>query len=209
MAAEEVDPNEGTGRGMVAFLTMAIRKNDIVDATGSALRTGVRKVLETDEELESTKVQDYDVEEIIRRFRIRNRASMKDASLNEYEKRFRQVVDMYSKWLNDDPDWRPKARSSRPRAAKPAASNGTSNGNGRVKAAPASVNAGPVGMVESAPTPPVGMVTYPYPVRPGMLAQITLPEDLTSKEAERVAKFVASLAFEERLAITAGPSSQE
>jgi hypothetical protein len=48
------------------------------------------------------------------------------------------------------------------------------------------------------------MVTYPYPVRPGLLAQVSLPADLTAKEADRVAKFVASLAFDERLAITSG-----
>jgi hypothetical protein len=53
------------------------------------------------------------------------------------------------------------------------------------------------------------MVTYPYPVRPGLLAQLKLPANLTAKEATRLAKFVESLAFDEQLAITGGSPSAE
>jgi hypothetical protein len=38
---------------------------------------------------------------------------------------------------------------------------------------------------------------------------LILPEDLSRKEAERVAQFVAALAFEEQLAITARPGADE
>jgi hypothetical protein len=36
-------------------------------------------------------------------------------------------------------------------------------------------------------------VTYPVLIRPGVRVKLTLPEDLTSQEAERLATFVRSL----------------
>lgn len=198
---DAVDPNEGTGRAMVAFLDMAIRKNDIVEATGSALRTGVRKVLETDEALETQRIADYDIDDVMHRFHIKNRASMKDVSMRHYEQRFRSVVDMYAKWLAGDNDWRPRARTA-PGSAKRRTA--TSDGVLPTTAGKTADEDADRTSQESVPDP--GMVTYPYPVRPGILAQLKLPEDLTSREAERIARFVASLAFEERLALTAGPS---
>lgn len=52
----------------------------------------------------------------------------------------------------------------------------------------------------------MGMVTYPLPIRPGVKGTLILPEDLSRKEAERVARFVAALAFDEKRALT-GPVS--
>lgn len=50
------------------------------------------------------------------------------------------------------------------------------------------------------------MITYPLPIRRGVQGRLVLPEDLSKKEAQRIANFVAALAFDERLAITAGES---
>jgi len=193
---------------MIAFLNYAIKKNELVEATAVALRTGVKRVLETDDALPQAEVRSMDLDDVVRRFRNKYRGQFKDQSLNDYEKRFRQTAEMYVKWLDNDPSWRPAPRkASAPRRKAAEGASGAASGpakpaqvrqNGSMTANPgASVPAG------------VTMVDYPYPVRPGLLAQISLPEDLTAKEAERVAKFVASLAFEERLAITAGPTQQE
>jgi hypothetical protein len=201
---EEVDPSSGTGAGMIAFLNFAINRNEMIEGTAVALRTGVNRVLETDESFRQMSVQDMDVDDVLRRFRIKFRGKMKDASLSEYEKRFRQTADMYRKWLIHDPSWRPAPRKvTAPRRSK--AENGASgtavkpagsvSGSQKTRVAPG---------VSNPPAPDATMITYPYPVRPGLVAQVSLPADLTVKEAERVAKFVASLAFEERLAITGG-----
>lgn len=44
--------------------------------------------------------------------------------------------------------------------------------------------------------PPKDLVSYPFPIRPGLLAQISLPADLTKAEAKHLAAFVESLAMD-------------
>ena len=39
------------------------------------------------------------------------------------------------------------------------------------------------------------MIVYDLPLRPDLLVRLTLPVDLTSADADRVANFVKSLAF--------------
>jgi hypothetical protein len=195
---------------MIAFINWAIKKNEILENSGVALRTGARRVLETDESLFDTDMRTLDVEDVIRRFRNKQRGGdFKEASVDDYARRFKQSVEMYVKWLSDDASWRPPARKAAPAKAQP------KNG-GQSKAAQPAASAQAV--VPSQPTPatgvtpvtPVGveMVKYPFLVRPGVRVHVELPADLTAKEADRVAKFVASLAFEERLAITAGPATE-
>jgi hypothetical protein len=41
------------------------------------------------------------------------------------------------------------------------------------------------------------MITYPFPIRPGMQGKITLPEDLTRREVQRIAAFVGTLATDD------------
>jgi len=48
------------------------------------------------------------------------------------------------------------------------------------------------------------LIEYPFPLRPGVRALITLPEDLTEAEAKRLAKFVETLAVPDQRAITTG-----
>ena len=41
-----------------------------------------------------------------------------------------------------------------------------------------------------------GLITYPFPIRSGIQGKITLPEDLTSREADRINAFIKTLAVE-------------
>lgn len=43
------------------------------------------------------------------------------------------------------------------------------------------------------------VITYPFPLRDGVLASIDLPADLTGREARRLSAFISSLAIEEPL----------
>lgn len=45
--------------------------------------------------------------------------------------------------------------------------------------------------------PENGMIPHVFPLRPGLRAHLVLPVDLTREDAERIAGFVASLAFAE------------
>jgi hypothetical protein len=41
------------------------------------------------------------------------------------------------------------------------------------------------------------MITYPIVIRPGVHGKITLPEDLTPREARRIAAIIPTLALDE------------
>jgi len=40
------------------------------------------------------------------------------------------------------------------------------------------------------------MVSYPFPLKAGVVGRITLPEDLSEREAARVGRFVGALAVD-------------
>jgi len=48
----------------------------------------------------------------------------------------------------------------------------------------------------SCQTAPVATITYPFPLRPGVLASVDLPADLTTREADRLVAFIKSLAMD-------------
>lgn len=193
---EAVSPSSGTGAGLLTFLDYLINRNEMVEATASALRTGCKKVLDVEGDPNAVDLRSADVDDIVRRFRNRWRGQMKDKSIDQYDQRFRQSVEMYRKWLEDDPSWRPSARTrSTAVATKRTAVNGSTMAAAAVPELTADAPSSP---------PAAGLVTYPLPIRPGVQGRLMLPEDLTAKEAKRIANFVSALAFEEQLAITAG-----
>jgi hypothetical protein len=56
--------------------------------------------------------------------------------------------------------------------------------------------------------PRSSLIEYPFPLRPGVQARLALPEDLTEREAKRLARFVESLAVSEQPAITGRVAQQ-
>lgn len=196
---------DGTGAGLIAFLNWAIAKNELVDATASALRTGCQKVLSVEEDPNAVDLRTANLDNIIDRFKTKHRMDMKDRTREQYEQRFRQSVEMYMKWLDNDPTWKPTTRR-RTSTPKP-----SSNGGAAKVSAPSTPN-----VAAETPSASQGggthhgpaLITYPFPIRPGLQGKISLPEDLTMREAKRIAAFVSTLALEEeptqQLAITAG-----
>jgi hypothetical protein len=197
---DEVGPSSGSGAGLIAFLNYLIRKNEMVDSTASALRTGCRKVLEIEASWQDLDMRTLDVESLLLRFRNKYRGDLAERSISNYEQRFRSTVEMYRRWLADDPAWRPRTR---PGATVNSGRRGPLRASGP-GAEPDESSASNTSTESSALTGGPTMVTYPLPLRPGVQVRLVLPEDLTLKEAQRVSTFVSALAFEERLAITAG-----
>lgn len=195
----------GTAAGLYKFLDVAIKRGDISQATGIALRTGSRKILDL-EENDQADLRTLDQDDLLRRFHIKSKIDLNDKSRATYEGRFRKAVEMYLKYLDDDPTWKPAP--PKPRTNTPKAANSTNKAatTGKTPEPPLPMNGGAAGPI----TPPtVGMVDFPIPLRPGVYGKLVLPEDLTQKEAKKVVAIVTALATEERLAITAGPSTDQ
>lgn len=198
----EAEPQSATGAGLISFLSnVVIEKNYMKMATASALRTGAKKVLEVVDSLDDLDIRTADIDDILHRFKSRNWGKISDKSIEVYEQRFRQSVDMYTKWLAHDKDWLP--RSSRRSSTK------ASTGGGSAARTPAkSGEAQPEQQAPATPaTPSPSMITCPFPVRPGVHGKVTLPEDLTQREAHRVAAFIATLAFDEPAEAKALPAT--
>ena len=108
-----------------------------------------------------------------------------------------QATKMYLARLDNDPAWKsygPSARSS------------SSGGNGAVKkvAKPKT----PVDVTDDEDSMPINpapatrgasLMTFPYPLRENLDVHLNLPRDLTKSEAERLCRFIGTLAREEML----------
>ncbi|MDQ3579527.1 MAG: hypothetical protein M3443_18415 [Actinomycetota bacterium] len=178
----------GTAAGLYMFLDLAAKRGDVTKATAVALRTGSKKVLDIDGD-QQLDLRALDQEDLLSRFHRLSKADLNDQSRATYEGRFRRAVEMYLKYLDDDPTWKPvvsKARASTPKLS----ANGTTVPDNTGAIIP----------------PRPGMTDFPVPLRPGVVAKLHLPDDLGPKEARKIIAIVTALANEERLAITAGNS---
>jgi hypothetical protein len=150
-------------------------------------------VLKIDPEWESTDLRKLNVEEHLRRFDNLTKHEVSPRSLALYGQRFGRARHLYLSYLDNPKEFQAPKRGSGKRKK------GT--GDGRAAAA-----AGASGTQVKLPADPHGrstteqpakdLVSYPFPIRPGLLAQISLPADLSKAEAKRLAAFVKSLAMD-------------
>ena len=198
--------NSATGAGLLYFCDLMIKRSEMTKATGSALRTGSKKVLETEEDYANVDLRSLDVDGLLRRFTNKNRVELNDRSLQVYQQRFRQTLDMYLKYIDGDPNWNSgKGRSAPTRPAASKAAKGSKAAT--VVEMPNALSQDTANLDTPTPPPPA-MIEYPIPLRPGIKGMLTVPEDMTHREAQKVVKVVTALAqaFEEQLALPPGTS---
>jgi hypothetical protein len=175
---------EGTGRGLIEFLDWAGVKGVMKQATASAYRTAVVKVLEIDDaDGDSLDMTTLDVEEQLTRFSRKSGSSYTPGSLNTYKTRFRNAVDMYRWWLDDPSGLRVAVRTRRadPKRSEP---DGPQQSDNHVAQ-------------EQEPSPDEeGMLHYPFPLRSGSTAYLHLPRELPSADVKRMTAFLQSLAID-------------
>lgn len=183
--------SDGTGKGLVEFLDYVADKGLMNKSTAQARRSAVTKVLGIDEDWESVDLRSLDLDDQTLRFETISKAELTPASLETYSSRFRSAVAEYLKYLDDPASYRPRRSQRRSSQAKRDEGSTSPRNGGR---------AGP----DPEPQPRDDLVTYPFPLRPRTMAYLQLPPDLRPGEAERLANFVSSLAFQEQLALPAG-----
>jgi len=179
--------NDGTGAGLLAFLDWAGRTGQMTPGTANAWAAATRQVLGIEDDPDAVDVLTLDAEAFFERFETLNRMNYSPSSMATYRSRFRSAVVAYTAWLNNEP-WKPSKRPARTKttATKPVAET------------PSATSPG----VESSAVPqPVAetthrLVNYSVPLRPDLMVSINLPMDLSTADAERIATFVRSLAFD-------------
>lgn len=176
---------ETTGRALIEFLSFAADKGLMNANTAGSLRGACKEVLsaiEGADEWEEVDVRTIDVADYAQRFERLRTSKYKPASLAVYKTRFKNGVEMFLSYVENPSGWKYTAE----RPAKD-----------RNKNRPRPPGA-PEGKAGAAFTPPPDdyMITYPFPLRHGLVVTLRLPEDLTTREADRLCNYVKSLAFE-------------
>jgi hypothetical protein len=174
----------GTGAGFMAFLDYAEKRGEVPAATVQNWRGAALKVLEIEDDWRDMNLVDFDLETHLGRFETLRRTSYTSSSMKAYKSRAKVGIEAYRLWLAESPDWKPKSVST-PRASR----------NGSPKKSASTPSATDEKKAETGYVPHRSpLIEYPFPLRPGVRAILTLPEDLTDAEAKRLARFVETLA---------------
>ncbi len=190
--------SDGTGRGLVEFLRYLADKGLANKSTMQARRSAVTKVLGIDDDWETKDLRALDLDEQTERFeRLNAGGSYTPNSLATYSSRFKSAVSDYLIYLEDPARFKSTASTAR-------AKRGSNGGIGMGARTGASSQAKRPSSSESGSEPPPpgrdNLMTYPYPLRDTIDVYLQLPRDLRPGEADRLSKFIASLAIEVDLA---------
>jgi hypothetical protein len=196
------DVSDGTAAGLLEFLGWAGSRGEINAGTASARAVAVRRVLDIEGvPLESVDLRAVNLGEILDRFETLKRTEYTTDSMDAYKSRFKSSVNMYLAWLDKSPDWkrsgRPGAgvasppRRKAPKLRSPSEKASSLAQDDEAADQPAASSA------SGEPSPVLRMIPYEVPLRPGsdMRARLVLPDDLTKADADRLSRFIQSLAF--------------
>jgi hypothetical protein len=177
---------DGTGAGLLAFLTWAADKGLLNATTAGAHRSAVGQVLAVEsDDLSTIDVRVIDTEDLLARFARKKGGKYSPGSLSTYEGRFRRAVEMYRDYLANPSGFRPGIKSrERPRAR------GTPV---EVAAEAVPETKGP-SLAEVAA--PENLITFPFPLRSGGTAYFQLPRQLPRYEVDRMVQFLQSLVMD-------------
>jgi hypothetical protein len=181
---------------LARFVEFVVATGLVNPSTAQGWRVATTKVLEelTPEELAD--VRRIDVEETFRAFLHRHPGRLSPASVGEYRRRVGRAIEEFVRWVDDpgaygalgsaaarQPDGTGPRRRGRGRPhASPGDPVRTSNGDDRAPVTPRAL----------APQRRDGLALE-YPLRPGFLAQVVVPPDLTVDEARRMGAFLLTL----------------
>lgn len=169
---------------LLEFLDHASDKGLMPAATAQALAVATRNVLGILSDEEKADLSQLDLDAAIKRFSNKRAKNFNPASLKEYGRRIRRAVDLFLSWREDPANFTIKTRTtSAPRRRE----RGSGNGEPVAREAP----------MEQIPDDVAGTYRSSLPVRPGLVVTLSnVPYDLTSAEAERIARFVRMLALD-------------
>ena len=182
---------------LARFIEYVVAKGLVNPSTAQGWRVATTKVLEELSPEELADVRQIDVEETFRGFLHRYPGRLSPASVGEYRRRVGRAIEEFVRWV-DDPgsygalgsaaarqgDGTGPRRRGRARAPAPAGDMGTPSGGEQPAFMPA-----PLAQL---PRRRDGLALE-YPLRPGFLAQVVVPADLTVDEARRMGAFLLTL----------------
>jgi hypothetical protein len=179
---------EKTAKALIAHWDWASEKGLMNTTSARLLRTASEQVLSIEEGWENQDVDGLDIEETFRRFQNLKGRNLAPQSLKDYKRRFSQAVTSFLDYVRDPSNWKGPV-TERPKKADSSSENHSGQ---RVKpTASNSRRAQPSSIGSNGQ-----LIEYPFPIRVGVTARISLPSDLTAAEGKRLANFIGSLAID-------------
>lgn len=196
-----IDIGSGTSAAMLAFLDTMVQRNYATPAAISPLKSAAKQIFQTvevkDGDVDGVDVQTLDVDAYFARFQVAMTATgrITSDSVRAYRARFNRGLDLYRAYLTTGTFPKVKSRGAsapRPRRGKAVAAP-------KPSASPAQAQATP----EAAEAPST-MVSYPFPMESGEMANLRLPRRLERRDAARLTAFIDSLTFDPQKQIGTG-----
>ena len=170
------------------FFDMMAEKGVMNAATARSRKFAIQRVFSVLDDEQKADVRKIDRAEAVRRFMNKFSQDFHPDSLATYAHRFNAGLDDFIAWVDNPMGFRPSASQRATRSARSASS----------PARPAA-NARPdIHIQQRTTTPPTqelsGSVAIPIPLPSGALAQLVVPEKITSADADRIAAVAKALA---------------
>lgn len=203
MDTDIAPPAQGSGAALIEFLSFVGSKGYIKRSTISGFKSACKKILETTngEKWKEVNVLDLDYDELKKRFE--NLSPIAPGSLdvgvrNTYMIRFKSSVDLYREYLNN-PSVTPTLASrtriggDRKKTNQPK----EKSKRRRLPDNPTKTLDNVDSAKESSENHDNESARYQFPLRSGFTAYVTLPKDLTYREAKRLSAYIQTLAMDE------------
>ncbi len=190
---------DGSGQDFVDHWDWAAKKGLLNTNTAHAIRAAVARILRIEgPNWPEIDIRRIDSEALLARFENLEKKQFSPQSLATYRSRFKKGLQLYLSYLEDPKNYRPQMRE---RSSDRGKAGGESVRRQKGSGVAFETARGDVQGRASG-----NLLRYPFPIRPGVMAELFLPPDLRRDEAERLAKFLQSLSFEQYLAL---PGSSE
>lgn len=196
----------GTAAGLIEYLESEDDDGRIGTSVRRSQVSAVKAVLGVNSNWEDLRVTDIDPTVAFDVFVGERGAEYTAETLATYQRRFEQALGQYRAWLGvrkPPPSIGVFPESISLSERGPGVRSGGSVGTfrnsrtGRIRP----MTAGGEGWIVGKESLGIGSdptIPHRFPIRPGLLAKVELPVDLTRLEAERLAAFIYALAVEER-----------
>jgi hypothetical protein len=175
---------ETTGKEFVEFWGWASSKGLMNKNTAQSLATSAKQVIGVDENWETVDVSSLDIDELLRKFRNVRKKDVIPDSLQVYERRFKQALDLFLQYARDPANWKYKSQTSAARKAKTVKQHTLRSPEAEGE------------LFASQSMTSVPMMDYPYPLRENCIVRMKLPVDLKMVDIDRLIAFLRTLVID-------------
>jgi hypothetical protein len=184
----------GTAEGLIEFLDTLVKKGRATQGAITPIRTAVIKVLEAVDgpSWKTSSVDSIDIDEYMQRFANLTKGTYTPKSVSVYKSQLTRAVGWYLKFMSpSDAGWMPiitpraPRKSSTPQPVQGEVEKPVSSGQ-QVEILPPEV-------LHPRAVTATNLINYPFPLRDGQVATLSLPSPMHRSDAERIARFVETL----------------